>query len=143
MTGDKVILVVILLLLKGCSSQAPEGIHHCVVVVVHCPGEGRVLFMESKLLHRHFLHRCESNLMGAALLCKATLVEHGLPLHCEVRGVLAALSTYHTAGVADGAHHLLGISITLQVFIIMSHIHVIMLMTPITTLGTGDAVGLL
>ena len=81
--------------------------------------------------------------MGAALLCQATLVEHGLPLHCEVRGVLAALSTYHTAGVADCAHHLLGISITLQVFIIMSHIHVIMLMTPITTLGTGDAVGLM
>ena len=112
-------------------------------MVVHRPGEGRVLVMEPKLFYRHFLHWCESYLVGAALLCKTALVEHGLPLHSEVRRVLAALYAYHTAGVADCAHHLLGVSEDLEVLVVRSHIHVFMLVTPIRSLGTGDAVDLL
>ena len=47
--GIKVILVIILLFLTGCTSQTPEGIHHGVVVVIHRSGKGRVLVMEPKL----------------------------------------------------------------------------------------------
>ena len=54
-----VILAVLFLLLLGCTSQAPEGIHHSVVVGVDDSGEGRVLGMEPKLFYRHFLHRSE------------------------------------------------------------------------------------
>jgi hypothetical protein len=57
--------------------------------------------------------------------------------------VLAALYTYHVAGVADGAHQLLAVSEDLQVLIIRSHIHVIIFMPPFWTLGTGDTVDLL
>ena len=99
--------------------------------------------MEPKLFYRHFLHWCESYLVGAAFLCQTTLVEHGLPLHSEIGRVLAALHTYHAAGVADGAHQLLGVSEDLQVLIVRSHIHVVMLVAPFWTLGTGDAVDLL
>ena len=143
MIGIEVILVIIFLFLTGCTSQTPEGIHHGVVVVVHRPGKGRVLVMEPKLFYRHFLHRCESYLVGAAFLCQTTLVEHGLPLHSEIGRVLAALHTHHAAGVADGAYQLLGVSEDLQVLIIRSHIHVVMLMGPFWSLGTGDAVDLL
>ena len=120
--GIRVILTVIFFFLTGCTSQTPEGIHHGVVVVVHRPGKGRVLVMEPKLFYRHFLHWCESYLVGAALLCKTALVEHGLPLHSEIGRVLAAIHAHHAAGAAFGAYQLLGVSEDLQVLIIRSHV---------------------